>query len=82
MDARKRLYIKLSTDTDKDFEKNRTYFGTDFRNLLPGQSQKVKKQCVRFGPVDHYNHARKTKIAAMAQSRLNTAIACFSNDDI
>ena len=72
LDAWKRLYIKLSNDTDKDC-KNWTYFGTDFRNLLPGRSQKVKKQCARFGPVDHFNRVRKTKIVGMAHSRLNTA---------
>jgi hypothetical protein len=40
LDVWKQLYIKLSTDTNKDC-KNRPYFGTDFRNLLPERSQKV-----------------------------------------
>jgi hypothetical protein len=43
-----------------------TYFWTNFRNLLPGRSQKVKKQCTRFGPVDHFNRVKKTQIAGMA----------------
>ena len=43
------------------------YFGTGFWNSLPGRSQKVKKQCARFGPVDHFNRARKTKITGMVQ---------------
>jgi hypothetical protein len=60
-------YIKLTTDTDKDFVKtgriSGLIFGIYYRDDLK------KNQCARFGLVDHFNRIRKTKVARMVQWR-------------
>ena len=80
LDTWKRLYIKLSTDTDKDFVKTGRISGLISEINYRERSQKVKKQCARFDPVDHFNRTRKTKITGMAQWWRTLDWTLYAND--
>jgi hypothetical protein len=58
LDAWKRLYIKLFTDTDKDFVKTGHISGMISGIYYRDDLKKVKKQCALFGPVDHFNRQK------------------------